>query len=82
MHPDDEIEVLSPIGDVEIIAVNLSIRDLESLRELYGGERWRKLKGIAFVRNRAGIEFWAEVHWYECHGIGRRRVKAKRRINL
>lgn len=77
--PRNEPELLSEIRDIEIIAVGSSIRDLAALRKEYGGTRWRKLKGIAFVRENDN-EFWAEVHWYECHGIGRRRLKVKRRL--
>ena len=76
---EDEPEILSKITEIEIIATNTSIRDLAGLRKEYGGDRWRKLKGVAFVREN-GKEFWAEVHWYQCHGIGRRRMKVKRRI--
>lgn len=78
--PRSEPEVLSPIRNIEIIAVNTSIRELARLRETYGGERWRKPKGIAFVRTVDGEEFWAEIHWYECHGIGRRETKVTREI--
>jgi hypothetical protein len=78
--PRREPELLSEINHIEIIAVGSSIRNLAALRKEYGGTRWRKLKGIAFVRTEDGEEFWAEVHWYECHGIGRRRMKVKREI--
>jgi len=78
--PRTEPELLSDIRDIEIIAVNTSIRVLERLRQLYGGTRWRKLKGIAFIRTVDGEEFWAEIHWYECHGIGRRDTKVVREI--
>ena len=77
--PYDEPEILGEITDIEIIAVSTSIRDLAELRREYGGTRWRKLKGIAFVREN-DKEFWAEIQWYECHGIGRRRTKVKRRL--
>lgn len=78
--PRKEPELLSEIRDIEVIVIGASIRDLAALRKEYGGTRWRKLKGIAFVRTEDGEEFWAEVHWYECHGIGRRRLKVKREI--
>ncbi len=77
---EGEPEILGDITDIEIIAISTSIRELARLRQAYGGTRWRKLKGIAFVRTEDGEEFWAEVHWYECHGIGRRRVKVKRKF--
>lgn len=78
--PRTEPDVLSDIRDIEIIAVNTSIRELDRLRKEYGGTRWRKLKGIAFVRTTYGEEFWAEIHYYECHGIGRRETKVVREI--
>jgi hypothetical protein len=78
--PRSEPEVLSEIRDVEIIAVNASIRDRARLKKFYGGGRWRKLKGIAFIRTVDGEEFTAEIHWYECHGIGRREIKVVREI--
>lgn len=47
------------------------------LRKLYGGVRWRKLKGIAEVRLPNGTRRLAEVHWYESHGVGRKEFKIK-----
>jgi len=69
---------LPPIADVEIIARRFSIRDLEFLRRRYGGKNWRKLKGKADVELHDGSIRRAEIHWYECHGIGKRDVKIKR----
>ena len=74
--PQEEPEIVGDITDIKIIAVNLSIRVLARLRRDFGGDRWRKLKGIAYVV-RDGRPVLAEVHWYECHGIGRRRTKVK-----
>ncbi len=48
--PRNEPEILSDITDFDIVAVNTSIRELAELRKEYGGTRWCKLKGIAFVR--------------------------------
>ena len=78
--PRDEPELVSEITDIEIIAVGNSIRELESLRREYGGIRWRKLKGKAYVIDEYGDVVFAEVHWYECHGIGRRQLKVKREL--
>ena len=69
---------LPPITDIEIIARRFSIRDLEFLRLNYGGRNWRKLKGNAYVELNDGSIRFAEIHWYECHGIGKRVVKVKR----
>jgi hypothetical protein len=74
---NDDFELLSEISGIEIIAVNLSVRERMSLKEQYGGRRWRKLKGIADVRFPNGKIYKAELHWYEAHGIGRRKMKVK-----
>jgi hypothetical protein len=78
--PREDPEIISEITDIEIIAVNLSIRDLAILREKYGGDRWRKLKGKAYVLRKDGRAVLAEIHWYECHGIGRRDTKVKKEL--
>ena len=56
--------VVGQIRDVETIAVGRSIRELSRLRKLYGGRRWRKLKGIALVELMDGWVAPAEVHGY------------------
>ncbi len=66
-----DFQLVSAITELEVIAVNLSIRDRDSLKAAYGGKRWRKLKGVARVRLVNGHVRKAEVHWYEAHGIGR-----------
>ncbi len=71
-------EIISNITDIETIAVGSAIRDIELLRERYGAGRWRKLKGTATVRLSNGRVREAEIHWYEAHGIGKKRLKIKR----
>lgn len=71
-------EIVGEIEDVETIAVGGRIRDIMRLRRMFGPGRWRKLKGRARVRLVGGIIRPAEVHWYEAHGIGRRKMKIKR----
>ena len=66
------------LRDIEPIALGRSVRVRLRLRKLYGGLRWRKLKGIAEVRLPNGTRRLAEVHWYESHGIGRKEFKIKR----
>jgi hypothetical protein len=75
---DLELEIISEITNIEIIARGSSIRDLVRLRRLYGEGRWRKLKGIALAHLPDGTACQAEVHWYEAHGIGKREIKVKR----
>jgi hypothetical protein len=70
--------IVGEIHDVERIAAGRGVRELVRLRKLYGGKRWRKLKGIATVEVPDGGTAVAEVHWYEAHGVGRREMKIKR----
>jgi hypothetical protein len=74
-------EIIGEITDVETIAVGSGIRDIARLRRVYGGGRWRKLKGVTQVRLRSGRIRLAEVHWYEAHGIGKREIKRKRYLD-
>lgn len=73
-----DFHLLGDIQDIEPIAANLSIRDRKNLKDRFGGRRWRKLKGVALVRFPNGEVRRAEVHWYEAHGVGRRKMKVKR----
>ncbi len=73
-----DFELVGDLTGIQTIAVNLSIRELDSLKALYGGRRWRKRKGFGLVRLVNGNVRKAEVHWYEAHGIGRRKLKIKR----
>ena len=74
-------EVVGPITEVEVIAAGSGIRILPLLREQYGKGRWRKLKGIANVRLSDGTIRLAEVHWFEAHGIGKRKMRIKRYLD-
>jgi len=76
MQPD-EIEVIGEIAHIEVIAVGHSIRDLNRLQKKYGAGRWRKLKGMASIRLPDNTIYFAEIHWYEAHGIGKRDIKIK-----
>jgi len=71
-------EIIGEIKDVEIIALGGRIGNIMRLRKQFGRGRWRKLKGVASVRLANGVVRKAEVHWYEAHGIGRRKTKIKR----
>lgn len=72
------VEIIGKIEHIETIAVGGRIRDIMRLRRQYGDGRWRKLKGIAQIRLAGGQVRTAEVHWYEAHGIGRKKMKIKR----
>lgn len=70
-----------PIENIELIARRFSIDELKLLRQKYGGRNWRKLKGEAGVELLDGEIRLAELHWYECHGIGKRKIKIKRLLD-
>ena len=71
-------EIIGTIKNIETIAVGRRIREIQNLRKQYGSGRWRKLKGIAYIRLTTGSVRRAELHWYEAHGIGRKKMKIKR----
>ena len=71
-------EVIGDVKDVRIIAVGGRIREIMRLFRQYGPARWRKLKGVATVRLQNGRVCRAELHWYEAHGKGKKKLKIKR----
>ena len=73
--------IVSPVENIERIAGKFSIRELQQLRDNFGGENWRKLKGEALIELYTGETRLAELHWYECHGIGKRKMKVKRLLD-
>jgi hypothetical protein len=74
-------ELIESIGKIETIAVGGRIREVMRLRKQYGPGRWRKLKGTAAIRLEDGSIRVAELHWYQAHGIGRRKMKIKRFVD-
>jgi hypothetical protein len=74
-------EIVGEITDIEPIATGTRIRILPFLRRRYGRGRWRKLKGNASVRLSDGTIRQAEVHWFEAHGVGRRKMRVKRFVD-
>jgi hypothetical protein len=70
-------EIIGEVTEVETIAVGSSIRELARLRRQFGRGRWRKMKGVAAVRLPSGRIRRVELHWYEAHGVGRRKMKIK-----
>ncbi len=73
-----DFKVISDIVEIEIIAIGSAIRELPELQERFGHGRWRKLKGVAVVCLSDGTTRRVELHWYEAHGIGKKRLKIKR----
>ncbi len=73
-----ENRVLGKGQEIETIAVGGRIQDIMRIRKQFAPGRWRKLKGVANVRLERGRICKAEIHWYEAHGIGRKKMKIKR----
>lgn len=71
-------KLIGNITDIQTIATSGSIGELERLKKIYGSGRWLKRKGQAQVELFDGSVHWAEIHWYEAHGIGRKEMKIKR----
>ncbi len=72
-----QFEIIGEITDIEAIATSSGIHILPMLRKRYGSGRWRKVKGTATVRLYDGTIRLAEVHWFEAHGIGKRKMRIK-----
>ncbi len=71
-------EVIGQITEIETIARGLSVRERARLRKQFGGSRRRKLKGLASVKLANGRVQPVELHWYEAHGFGKKKLKTKR----
>jgi len=74
------LEIINDIQNIETIAVGGNIRDIMRVRKQFGVGRWRKMKGIANVRLQSG-NIRKAMHWYEAHGIGRKKMKIKRLLD-
>lgn len=72
-----EFKIIGEITDIEIIAVGGNIRILPFLRKRFGRGRWRKLKGKGYVKLENEDVRFAEIHWFEAHGIGKRLMRIK-----
>jgi len=77
---ESDFDLIGEIRVIETIAAGHGIRIFDRLNQEYGKGNWRKLKGIARVRLADGTIAEAEIHWFEAHGIGKRRMKIKRLI--
>lgn len=71
-------EIIGPVREKEVIAAGRGVKARKVLRRKYGGRRWRKMKGVATVREHTGEMYEAEIHWYEAHGVGRCGWKIKK----
>jgi len=71
-------DILDVITKIETIAKGSGIREVNRLRKLYGHGHWKKMKGLAHIQLPSGRIRFAELHWYEAHGIGKKEIKRKR----
>ena len=71
------MKIVSNIYNVETIAKGRGIREYAQLVTNFGGKNWLKRKGMTTVEM-DGVLGLAEVHWYECHGIGKVKMKVKK----
>jgi len=73
----EDFHILGEIEAIETIAVGNRIHEIARLRKIYGKGRWRKCKGLATVEFPDGRIHRVELHWYEAHGIGKKKLKIK-----
>jgi hypothetical protein len=74
-------DILDTITAIETIAAGQGVYIRRHLERTYGKGRWRKMKGLATVRLSDGTICYAEIHWFEAHGVGRRDFKIKKVIS-
>ena len=74
-------EIVTEISEIQPIAVGSRIRDIRRLRKQFGRGRWHKLKAVAHVKLPSGRIRRVELHWYEAHGIGKKKIKIKRYLD-
>ncbi len=71
-------KIISQITQIELIAKGRQIRERRRLIKVHGKGKWRKLKGLATIELPDGRIRIAEIHWYEAHGYGKKKIKIKR----
>ncbi|MBA3314111.1 MAG: hypothetical protein M3552_12920 [Planctomycetota bacterium] len=76
-----DFRVVGQIKNIEVIASGRGVRSAARLRALFGAGRWRKMKGEADIEEVDGTMRFAELHWYEAHGVGRHGWKIKRYLD-
>ena len=73
-----KFSIISELTNVETIARGVGVDVRHHLNRIYGDGRWRKLKGRAWVEYENGREAYAEIHWFQAHGIGKVGLKIVR----
>ncbi len=76
-------ELLSNIRNAHPFKKGHGIREVGRLVREHGGKaaNWRKMKGFAEAVKPSGATGTAEIHWYQCHGVGRVELKVKTWLN-
>jgi hypothetical protein len=72
-----DFKIIGEISEIQIIAKGKNVDIRHQLNRAYGRGDWRKLKGIGTVEYENGQIWIVELHWFESHGIGRKRMKDK-----
>jgi hypothetical protein len=75
-----KFRLISEITNVQIIAKGSGVDARHELNRAYGRGNWRKLKGIATVEYENGQIWLVELHWFQAHGIGQKRMKDKYKL--
>lgn len=73
--------IVGEVTNIVTIAEGSGIRELPKLRRVHCDGRWKKKNGLAHVRLPDGEIIYAEVHWYEAHGVGKVEYKIKHPIH-
>lgn len=76
----------SKVKDIKLIARGHGIKSVSRLMKKYKRPNgsttkatdWTKRKGIGTVVGKDGKERQAELHWYECQGMGKMEFKVKK----
>lgn len=78
-----DFEIVGKIAEVETFARGIGVRIRDHLNRTYADGRpvrWRKRKGFATDAYVDGSIYYAEVHRFEGHGIGKVKMTVKRRM--
>lgn len=70
--------IITEVTHIEVIARGVGVDVRHYLNQTHGEGRWRKLKGRAWVQYENGRIVYAEIHWFEAHGIGKVSFKVAR----